>query len=153
MNKFLFLELISNVFQHKKKNLISLILCTACLRNHGWLKHLDFVPRFRTFKPLLTFWRSVYFEMSFGVFISIKKSTNWYNIAPLSFLFDLILEARAEILPTISLVFWYNWRHQKDISKLTDLYYAAKSQKVLSLERQFRIFWVSKQLYIDRVTN
>ena len=33
------------------------------------------------------------------------------------FWFDLFLEARAEILEKISLVFW----HQKDILKLTDL--------------------------------
>ena len=36
------------------------------------------------------------------------------------FLFDLILEASAEILEKISLVFWKIWRHQKDILKLTD---------------------------------
>ena len=35
---------------------------------------------------------------------------------------DLFLEARAEILTNISLFFWSIWRHQKDISKLTDLY-------------------------------
>ena len=37
------------------------------------------------------------------------------------FLFDLFLEARAEILEKISLVVWKIWRHQKDILKLTDL--------------------------------
>ena len=37
------------------------------------------------------------------------------------FLFDLFLEARAEILTKISLVFWSIWRHQNNISKLTDL--------------------------------
>ena len=31
------------------------------------------------------------------------------------------LEARAEILETISLIFWGIWRHQEDILKLTDL--------------------------------
>ena len=41
---------------------------------------------------------------------------------PLFFWFDLFLEARAEILEKISLVFWKIWRHQKDILKLTDLY-------------------------------
>ena len=43
------------------------------------------------------------------------------------FLFDLLgrllLKARAEILTKISLFFWSIWRHQKDISKLTDLYH------------------------------
>ena len=34
-----------------------------------------------------------------------------------TFLFDLFLEARAEILTKISLFFWSIWRHQKDISK------------------------------------
>ena len=32
-----------------------------------------------------------------------------------------LLEARAEILEKILLVFWEIWRHQKDILKLTDL--------------------------------
>ena len=40
----------------------------------------------------------------------------------LLFWFDLFLEARAEILEKISLVFWEIWRHQKDILKLSDLY-------------------------------
>ena len=39
---------------------------------------------------------------------------------PLFFWFDLFLEARAEILEKVSLVFWEIWRHQKDILKLTD---------------------------------
>ena len=34
---------------------------------------------------------------------------------PLFFLFDLNLEARAEILEKILLFFWEIWRHQKDI--------------------------------------
>ena len=40
----------------------------------------------------------------------------------LFFWFDLFLEARAEILKKISLVFWSKPWHQKDILKLTDLY-------------------------------
>ena len=37
------------------------------------------------------------------------------------YFFDLTsLEARAEILTKISLFFWWIWRHQKNISKLTD---------------------------------
>ena len=40
---------------------------------------------------------------------------------PLFFWFDLFLEARAEILEKIWLVFWKIWRHQKNILKLTDL--------------------------------
>ena len=39
----------------------------------------------------------------------------------LPFWFDLFLEARAEILEKNWLVFWMNWRHQKDILKLIDL--------------------------------
>jgi len=41
----------------------------------------------------------------------------------LFFWFDLFLEARAEILKKISLVFWSKRWHQKDILKLTDLYF------------------------------
>ena len=41
----------------------------------------------------------------------------------LLFWFDLFLEASAEILTKIVLLFWSIWRHQKDISKLTDLYH------------------------------
>ena len=37
------------------------------------------------------------------------------------FLFDLILEAKAEILEKFSLVFWKKFWHQKNILKLTDL--------------------------------
>ena len=37
----------------------------------------------------------------------------------LFFLFDLILEDRAEILEKISLVFWKKFWHQKDILKWT----------------------------------
>ena len=39
----------------------------------------------------------------------------------LLFLFDLFLEARAEILEKISLVFWKKFWHQKNILKWTDL--------------------------------
>ena len=39
---------------------------------------------------------------------------------------NLFFEAGAEILKTISLVFWSKWWHQKDISKLTDLYLSTK---------------------------
>ena len=38
------------------------------------------------------------------------------------FWFHLFLEAGAEIIKKISLVFWSKRWHQKDISKLTDLY-------------------------------
>ena len=38
------------------------------------------------------------------------------------FLFDLFLEARAEILEKNSLVFWKILRHKKEILKLTDLH-------------------------------
>ena len=41
---------------------------------------------------------------------------------PLFFWIDLFLEARAEILEKISLIFWKNFWHQKDILKVTDLY-------------------------------
>ena len=37
------------------------------------------------------------------------------------FLFDLFLEARAEILEIFLLVFWKKFWNQKDILKLTDL--------------------------------
>ena len=50
---------------------------------------------------------------------SVKKKSS--NKVPLFFWFGLFLEARAEILTKILLVFWSIWRHQKDISKLTDL--------------------------------
>ena len=49
--------------------------------------------------------------------ISPLYTTNWMILFWLSyttFLFDLFLEARVEIL-TITLVFWDIWRHQKDI--------------------------------------
>ena len=45
----------------------------------------------------------------------------YFDSLTLIFWFDLFLEAMAEILEKISLVFWKIWRHQKDISKLTDL--------------------------------
>ena len=41
---------------------------------------------------------------------------------PLFFWFDLFLEAWAEILEKISLVFWEIWRHRKEFLKLADLY-------------------------------
>ena len=43
------------------------------------------------------------------------------NLA-LLFWFDLFFEDRVEILKNIPFVFWEIRRHQKDISKLTDLY-------------------------------
>ena len=49
----------------------------------------------------------------------MKKNKVSLNIL---FLFNLFFEARAEILKKFSLVFWLKRRHQKDISKLTDLY-------------------------------
>ena len=58
--------------------------------------------------------------------ISALYTANWRILFWLSyttFWFDLFLEARAEILEKISLVFWEIWRHQKDILKSTDLYY------------------------------
>ena len=39
------------------------------------------------------------------------------------FWFDLFLEDRAKILQKISLVFCEIWRHQKDILKITDLWF------------------------------
>ena len=45
----------------------------------------------------------------------------YFDSRTLFFLLDFFLEARAEILEKISLVFWEIWRHQKDILKLTDL--------------------------------
>ena len=44
------------------------------------------------------------------------------------FWFYLFLEAKAEILEKISLVFWEIWRHQKDILKLIDLYHRQRPQ-------------------------
>ena len=55
-----------------------------------------------------------------------KKGTLYhydFNLTPLSY----FLEARAEILTKISLVFLAIWRHQKDMSKLTDLYKSRNS--------------------------
>ena len=43
------------------------------------------------------------------------------NKVPLFFLFNLLLEARAEILEKIPLIFWKMWKNQKDILKLTEL--------------------------------
>ena len=54
-----------------------------------------------------------------------NKGTNWIILFWLSyttFLSDLFLEARAEILEKIPFFFLEIWRHQKDILKLTDLY-------------------------------
>ena len=48
---------------------------------------------------------------------------------PLFFWFDLFLEARAEILEKILLVFWKKFWRQKDILKLTDLYVFKNSNK------------------------
>ena len=50
----------------------------------------------------------------------MKFSNSLYKV-PLFFWFDLILEATAEILERISLVFWKKFWRQKDILKLTDL--------------------------------
>ena len=47
----------------------------------------------------------------------------------LFFWFDLFLEAKAEILKNILLVFWSKPWHQKDILKLTDLYNVKKKLK------------------------
>ena len=56
----------------------------------------------------------------------------------LHYFFDLTsLEARAEILEKISLVFWKIWRYQKDILKLTDL---TKYQNKGSLWKGFKNF-------------
>ena len=41
----------------------------------------------------------------------------WFGL-----ILDAILEARAEILEKISLLFWKKFWHNKDILKLTDLY-------------------------------
>ena len=47
----------------------------------------------------------------------LEEFTAWQ----FAFEFYWPLEARVEILTNISFVFWSIWRHQKDISKLTDL--------------------------------
>ena len=47
----------------------------------------------------------------------------YFDSLTLLFWFDLFLEARAEILEKITLVFWEIWRHQTDILKLTDIYF------------------------------
>ena len=58
---------------------------------------------------------------------------------PLFFLFDLFLEARAEIL----LIFWSIWRHQNDISKLTDLYIVIKCYFLGILRKKYlRLMWL-----------
>ena len=49
----------------------------------------------------------------------------------LIFLFDLFLEARAEILENFLLIFWKIWRHQKDILKLTDLYLTVSPWRII----------------------
>ena len=59
----------------------------------------------------------------------VKKPTK------LLFLIDFFLEARAEILEKISLVFWKTFWHQKDILKLTDLY---QCQKTIGHISEFR---------------
>ncbi len=55
---------------------------------------------------------------------SMVKESKWNHpiggIKSPYFLFDLFLEATAEILTKIALIFWSIWRHQKDILKLTD---------------------------------
>ena len=53
--------------------------------------------------------------------------------------FRVFLEARPEILTKISLVFWSIWRHQKDISKLTDL---ACILPYFRLYLHFYVVWV-----------
>ena len=53
------------------------------------------------------------------------------------FWFDLFLEARVENFKNISLVFWLKQWHQKDISKLTDLY----REWIERLEGAFKI-WI-----------
>ena len=54
------------------------------------------------------------------------------------FWFDLFLEARAEILTKISLVFWSISRHQKDIAKLTDLKFIVSELWIPFKSNQFR---------------
>ena len=49
----------------------------------------------------------------------IQLDSGTYKKCPYFFWFDL--EARAEILAKISLLFGDIWRHQKDILKLSDL--------------------------------
>ena len=48
----------------------------------------------------------------FGIFNSPKKQTKKFDFTT--------MVPQVELF---SFVFWENWRHQKDISKLTDLYY------------------------------
>ena len=52
----------------------------------------------------------------------------YFDSLTVLFWFDLFLEARAEILEKISLVFWSKRWHQKDILKLTDLYRNRRKQ-------------------------
>ena len=69
---------------------------------------------------------------------------------PLFFLFDLSLEARAEISEIISLLFWDKRLFHKDILKLSDLYLVGRSsisgkKRVLStsiFDNIFSIFQV-----------
>ena len=62
----------------------------------------------------------------------------YFNFLTLIIWFDLFLEARAEILTKISLVFWEIWRHQKEILKLTDLSAElAQKKDVMLLKKGF----------------
>ena len=56
-----------------------------------------------------------------GTLYIIQIGGFYFESLTLLFWFDLFLEARAEILEKISLLFWSKRWHQKDISKLTDL--------------------------------
>ena len=45
----------------------------------------------------------------------------YFDSLTLLFWFDLFIEARADILEIISLVFWKIWKQQNNILKLTNL--------------------------------
>ena len=61
----------------------------------------------------------------------IKKHKSTISFDYGLFLIRFFAEARAEIFAKISLFFWSIWRHQKDILKLTDLYWSTIYDKHL----------------------
>ena len=65
-------------------------------------------------------------QKKWGHFIHLIREF-YFDSVTLLFWFDLFLEARAEILEKILLVFWSKRWYQKDILKLTDLYLLRES--------------------------
>ena len=57
---------------------------------------------------------------------------------PLFFWFDILLEARAEILEKISLVFLSKRWDQKDILKLTDLWHSISMNVITQRDQEKR---------------